>query len=517
MAKRFELNLLILFIILGLVLRLIFLKDGAITFGFDQARDAYTAQAIANGDLKILGPSASTPGLYHGVLYFYLITPSYWLGGGNPVVTNTWLSIINILTIIPIFWLGRLLFSSNVGLLAAFLFAISFDAVQYANWMSNPALAVLTGALFYLGLAIIVFSKAWIVGTVLTAIGLGLSIQFEVFLAYLIFPLLISLWVFKVRIKSNQILLFGLIFSIIISSMIVSYIKFGPTFLSGFANLYSAGGDPFGNWREFSPTLGLYLNRFAEYFYRGLLPFNVVVAGMIWILIVGLAIKSVIKHEKFNKKILFILILIFSHGVLIPFGGESTPFINAGLQASILILVSFFIVSHFSKHKILMSFLTLLIIFSSIYAIFKYNPQGQTVFAIQRGLTLHNELAAIDYSYQAANKERFSINTITSPFWINTVWAYLYNWYGFKRYGYLPSFHGRDQTGYLGQLPQVTNQDKVYLLIIEPLDGIPQQFAEGTLGYENSFSKIVEERKFGGIVVQKRILIKPFDQISFIK
>lgn len=513
--RRNEILILILIVALGLFLRLLFLPAGGLTFGYDQARDAYSALQIVAGDLKIQGPSASTPGLFHGVLYYYLLAPAYFLGAGSPYVAGAWIAILNIFTVVPIFLLGRLLFSSKVGLIAGFLFAISFDAVQYGLWMSNPTPAVLSGAVFYLGLAFYIFSQKKNLGVVLASIGLGLSTQFEVFLGYLFAPLLATLIVFKIKPKLNQvILLFGL-FLLTVSSMIISYIKFGPAFIQGFASLLAGGGDPFGTWREFFPTLGLYLNRFVEYFYRGLLPFNVGIAGAIAFTIIGVAVAWSAKGPA-KKQFTFLLILLFSHGLLIPFGGNSTPFINAGLQAVVLVLVAAFLFYAYQKQRLVIIGLSILIIFSSIYASLKYNPFGQTVFAIQRGMTLKNELAAIDYTYQSGGKD-FSINTVTSPLYINTVWAYLYNWYGKNQYGLVPTFHGRNQMGYLGSMPKISDRDKIYFLITEPLAGIPERFAEEITSYEDTYSKVVEEKDFGGIVVQKRIPTKQFDQINFIQ
>lgn len=511
---------LILFLIgvFGLILRLLFLPQGALTFGYDQARDAYSALEILSGHLKILGPPASTPGLFHGVLYYYLLVPSYWLGHGSPFVTAVWIALLNILTIIPIYILGRILFSTKVALVAAFLFAISFDAVQYALWLSNPTPAVLSGAIFYLGLGVYIFTPKKNVGVVLTAIGLGLCTQFEIFLGYLFAPLIISLFVFKIKPKLRECLVFFAVYILITSSMIIAYAKFGPTFIAGFGSLFAGGGDPFGNWRQFAPTLELYLNRFVEYFYRGLLPFNVGFAGFFAFLITGCAIfwaKS--NDKKISRPLIYLLVIIFSHAILIPFGGVSTPFINAGLQTPVMLLTAFFIVYLFNKQKVGIILLLLLIVVSCLYAILKYNPEGQTVFAIQRGLTLKNELSAIDYTYSSSGGEKFSINTITSPLWINIVWSYLYNWYGFQKYEYVPSFHGRSQTGYLGGMSEVSSRDKIFYLIIEPTSGIPQEFVDGTIGYENTYSKIIDEKDYDGIVVQKRILTKPFEKINFIK
>lgn len=503
--------------ILGLGLRLMFLPQGGLTFGYDQARDAYSALEIANGDLKIQGPSASTPGLFHGALYYYLLAPAYGLGNGSPYIVGVWIAFINILTILPIYYLGRLLFNSRVGILAAFLFAISFDAVQYALWLSNPTPAVFSGAIFYLGLGIYIFDKKKLLGLGLAAVGLGLSTQFEIFLGYLFAPLVIALAVFKIRPKMKDIICFFGIYMLVVSSMILAYFKFGFTFLSGFAALFGGGGDPFGNWREFAPTLELYLNRFVEYFYRGLLPFNVGFAGVIAFLIIGTLIFWVKNNHPLGKQIKFLLIMLFSHGLLIPFGGNSTPFINVGLEIVVMLIVAIFMYQLFNKNKIWVSLLFILIVVGCMNAVFKYNPQGQTIFAIQRGLTLTNELAAIDYTYESARGESFSINTITSPLWINTVWSYLYQWHGQGSFGYTPSFRGRDQSGYLSYLPRIEKDEKHYFLIIEPLAGIPARFVEETIGYENTYSRIVEEKNFGGIVVQKRELVKSFKDISFIK
>jgi len=516
MFKRNEVLLLLVIAIFGLVLRLLFLPSGALTFGYDQARDGYSALEIVGGHIKIQGPSASTPGLFHGVLYYYLLAPAYFIGNGSPYIAGVWIALVNILTIIPIFLLGKLLFSSRVGFLASFLFAISFDAVQYGLWMSNPTPAVFSGALFYLGLTFYIFSQKKTMGVVLASIGLGLCTQFEIFLGYLFIPLIIILAVFKTKPTFREYLIFIGLYLLTISSMILSYIKFGPTFIGGFANLLNAGGgDPFGNWREFSPTLELYLNRFVEYFYRGLLPFNVGFAGAIAFFITGTAIVWAQKSQ-LKKQFTFLLILLFSHGILIPFGGNSTPFINAGLQAIVMVLVAAFLALSYRKHKLAISLLLAVIILSSIHATLKYNGQGQTVFAIQRGLTLKNELAAIDYTYKNGGQD-FSINTVTSPLWINTLWAYLYNWYGKEKYSFVPSFHGRNQAGYLGSLPKVSDKDKTFFLIIEPLAGIPEQFVQETINYEDTYSVVLEQKDFGGIVVQKRSLTKPYLKINFIQ
>ena len=131
--------------ILTFVLRVLYLPKNSLTFGYDQARDAIISQQILKGDLKIQGPPASTPGLYHGVFYYYLLAPAYLISHGSPVIVAYWIAFLNSLTVFIVFYLGYLLTKKTwVGFLASFLFAISFEATQYATWLSNPTIGIWT-------------------------------------------------------------------------------------------------------------------------------------------------------------------------------------------------------------------------------------------------------------------------------------------------------------------------------------------------------------------------------------
>jgi hypothetical protein len=66
--KPLKIALWALIISLALFLRLNNL--GRISFSYDQARDAFFAQDILNGDLKIVGPPTDIQGVFHGPLYY---------------------------------------------------------------------------------------------------------------------------------------------------------------------------------------------------------------------------------------------------------------------------------------------------------------------------------------------------------------------------------------------------------------------------------------------------------------
>ena len=49
---------------------------------------------------------------------------------------------------------------------------------------------------------------------------------------------------------------------------------------------------------------------------------------------------------------------------------------------------------------------------------------------------------------------------------------------------------------------------KKYFLILEPMGGIPQRYLTETIAQEDSYSKLVEEKSFGKLIVQERLNIK---------
>jgi len=497
------------------LLRVLFLKDLSLTFGYDQARDAYVSQQIIGGDLKVLGPPASTPGLYHGVFYYYLLAPAYFLGNGSPVVAAYWIAFLNSLTVFVVFYLTYLLTKKNLvaSFFAAILFMVSFEASQYATWLSNPTTSVLTVPLFYLGLWIWLSktprspqrSRKGEVGVApfLAALGLGLSIQSEIFLAYHLVPLAIWAWVARKNITKKQLLVFVFTLTLTLASMILAEVKFGFKGISGIKALLIAQEPNLAYAKSLGDYLVLYLNQIGRIFSFNAYPGNIGYGGGF---VVALILVSIVKSKKFVLTPgLFLVTWLLSHLAVVTVGGISTPFLMVGIGPAVSILLAIWLGRWWSQGRKVLSVLILLIlIFGNLSMIARENPRGSTLFAIQKDMLLSKQLAAIDFTYQEAGGKPFSLNSLTSPLWINIVWSYLYKWYGLPKYGYLPSWHGRDQIGQLDSLPRVVKPDELSFLILEPMEGIPAQYLDLTLGEEDVKSKLVSEKSFGELRVQKR-------------
>lgn len=506
--KKFYILALFSIFVLAFFLRTMYLPQKALTFGYDQARDAYVSQQILKGDFKILGPPSSTPGLYHGVFYYYLLAPAYYLGNGNPIVAAYWIALLNSLTIFIVFYFA-LKFSKSykAAFLAGVFFAFSFEAVQYATWLSNPTIAIWTVPIAYVGLWLWVFEKKKF-GAILLGLGLGLSVQAEIFLLYHLVPVLFWLGLRRKNIELKYLLLSLSVFLLSISSMIVSEVKFGFKSIGGIAHLASTQ-DTIAYGNGLGDIVVLYLNQLGRMFSYNTYPGNVGYGSIIPIvaLITALVIrlKSKKKHESVDWPF-FLTTWILSHATVVSLGGTSTPFLLVGIGPAVSILLGVVLYKLFNVgQKVLLLGLVCLILLGNLSMIIRENPRGQTIFAIQKDMLLSKQLSAINYTYLASNKQNFSINSLTSPLWINIVWTYLYKWHGQSEYGYIPSWHGKNQIGQIDSLPLDDSDTKNYYLILEPMGGIPLRYLDETVNEEDSLSTFVRSESFGELIIQKRI------------
>lgn len=489
---------------LGYWLRVMYLPQNILTFGYDQARDAVHSISIIKGDLKILGPSASTPGLYHGVFYYYLLAPAYALGQGNPVVAAYWIALLNALTVFVVFLLTFLITKkAGAGLFAALMYAVAFEATQYATWLSNPTIAVWTVPLMYLGLWLWTKTEKKYWGLFLTAIGLGMSIQAEIFLVYHLIPTLIWLAINKRIITKKQLFMACGVLFFSLLTLVISEVKFGFKGLGGVKLLLSGGESNLAYAKSLGDYLTLYLNQIGRIFAFNSYPGNIGYGGALVIVLAFYFLwGSTTKKESWP---LFLALWLFSHLTVVTVGGTSTPFLMVGIGPAVSITLGIFLWRLFNGGKKYLSLAILgLLIWGNLNYVYKENAKGSTLFAIQKDMLLSKQLELVNYTYQASAGEDFTINSLTSPLWMNIVWSYLYQWYGQNRYGYVPFFAGRDQVGQITALPQRATVLNDHYLILEPMGGIPTRYLEETVMMEDARSVLEDTQLWGELRVEKR-------------
>ena len=475
-------------ILLALILGLYGWQDHVV-WGFDQSRDAFEAANIwQKFDIKLLGPSSDIPGVFHGPLWYYFLAPLYFFTGGNPNPVSFIFAGTLFLSAILVWILSQKLFKNRlVSGMAVSLYVLAPLFQSYTRWMSNPMLAL------FIAPAIMIFmweyfqkrspALAGIIGLLF-----GLLIQSDVAFGILLLLLPLYFLAFKLRAKLSDAAAFIGGLAIGVGTFIIADFKFNGRMTVSLLNFLVKGNE------STIPASGVLLqlfDRLSDFLSFTVLPFPK-------LLIIILVFVFIRKLNLAAKPVIFLLIWLVN---IIIFQLFSTGISGSGLVfAPSLPVLVILATSVLSKYKWLV-----LIIFAAQFGLnLKWLNTGYSPVSVQRGVTLTAEEKIIDYTYQESKGEPFIIVGLTNPLYINTNWAYLYEFYGQKKSGYLPFWAGKSQKGYLGNLPDKTFDTKWRFLILEQTAGIPDIYVTKTIYEEDLLSDVVEVKKFSGLTVQKR-------------
>jgi hypothetical protein len=339
-------------------------------------------------------------------------------------------------------------------------------------------------------------------------IGLGLSIQLEFPLIYLIVSFLIIIGVIGLwgkempKVTLKQFLISGGAFSLVVSSYILAEIKFhfrgvqtlihGVLFPSGVKEQIDIGHN-----------LVLIASRYISD------SINFYSPGLVGLIIFFISLYLIWKKLELKKTVF--LMIWFGVG-LVPYikNTASIPlyYYSGGASVAAIIFVSFIIIKLSQKYLWISIILIGLIVYSNMIQIQKFNPYGTIPsINVQSGMLWSDQKKVVDYMYQNSQGQPFAVNALSVPINVNMVWSYVIEQSGQKKYGYLPVWGGDAAEGYSGHL-KVEKARSILptkqFLILEPTRGIEQYMIDDFLNQENLFTKSVEEKQFGLIKVQIR-------------
>lgn len=212
-------------ILIGAILRLINVSD-MFFFGYDQARDIHEVyEMVTLPKLKVIGPGTDIPGLFSGPLFYYLLAVPYALSNFNPNSGVLLLILINLSGIPLLYYFGKKIGGRTVGVIAAILWAISFEQANFSRFLSNPSFLSLTAIILFLGLYVFCIEKKWW-GLSLSVIGFGLGTQLDFYLVYLIIAYPIFYFLFRPALKIRAISWAFLCGALLFSTFVIAEIKF---------------------------------------------------------------------------------------------------------------------------------------------------------------------------------------------------------------------------------------------------------------------------------------------------
>lgn len=495
--KKEYLFLLVIFL-MGFAVRFISVWPANTIIGFDQARDLFDAEKIINGHLRIIGPTAgNNPHLHHGIAWIYFLVPPLLISN-NPIYAVLWNCLFNTLAAVIIYFNAIALFKSKkVGYIAAIIASVSYYYVQFSGWLSNPTATLFSLPLFLFGLIKYYRGKKW--GLPLSLFFLGLTIQFELFFLYLI-PTSVILWlILKPRIPSLKLILLSLFtFMAATSTMIATEIKYN---FAGVKSIFSAGQLVGNSHTGFFDHLLVFLTEKWEAFYLNFWPQNEDFGTIIGIFAVVFLIYEIVKRKKeieIVKTNLFLLTLFFSPAIMFILGAHNAPWFYIGRPSS-AILIGAYILSKI-KSKTLITSILLLIIFANLTAIQDSYGKGQPFLEPDKASILSTQISTMKYTYEKSAGEKFAIDTVTNPLYVNVVWAWNYNWY-YKEYGYKPTWLGGDQIPPYDTLQNSVGTEKYFFLIVDKTDRIPPVYKDNAVNNLKKKAILIEEKEFDGIKV----------------
>lgn len=137
-SNQTEVILLFLILFVASFLRFYRLPE-YMTFLGDEGRDALVwLRMIKKGKFVLIGPMTSIGNMYLGPLYYYLALPWFLFFGLSPVGPSIMVAFLGVVTVGLIWWVGREWFDKRVGLITAFLYAISPVVITYSRSSWNP-------------------------------------------------------------------------------------------------------------------------------------------------------------------------------------------------------------------------------------------------------------------------------------------------------------------------------------------------------------------------------------------
>ena len=332
---------------------------------------------------------------------------------------------------------------------------------------------------------------------ILSVIGLSFSIHVGFYFIYLTL-FYILLWR-KTNLKT--ILISGLTALLLLLPFAIAELKFGFLTTRSLFGYFSGQS----NLENPLSTIITYLGSINTSLYYSFFSFN---AFFLFLFFSGALVFVYINYRKTNQgKFLTIWALstlplfAFKSGVLTGQSGQSSMI---GAATIIFALAIYMLLK--SKKPVLGIIVLFLILASNLSLFFKEQFKNSKLFSYQP-ITYRDEKELIDYTYNSSN-DKFSVCALTNPFFINTLWSSLYKIYGEKKFGYLPFWSGQKQ--YLNKtfLEYDKNHVNTRYLIIEPPSGISPQSKMLTIYLEDRVSKLVEEKKFGSLIIQKRQLLQ---------
>ena len=421
--KHKSILLLSLFVGIGIYTRLSGTIHGFFAFTYDQGKDFLALDDIVNGrHLTLIGPTTGIDGVFHGVWWYWLLVPLFWIFKGDPVWLVASFNLISAASIVLAFILGKELVDERLGLILAGLMSVSPFYISTGAQLWHPNLVPLLMLLLLISL--VKYQKGrwpwfWV------AAVLGAIFEFELAAGILFVPVFgLTLVLTRQLPKMKQLILGGAGFGFWLIPRLVfemrhswiqtySLFKFltHPTLVNQMSLLV-----------RLSDRIQTITNLLAYAFVNS----NKLI-GIILLIMIMAGGKEISKQ----KTLRFLLVLICLLGInLVIYQGTLWEYYINMFPTLVLPLIGMGLYIFVKKYRIWGG-----VIISSLLL---YNLAPWRFFAkpwAGDASSYKNEIRVVETVYQRASGKPFNVQ-VYSPSVIDYNYHYLFKWYGNKEYAF---------------------------------------------------------------------------------
>jgi len=172
-------NLILSILLLGLLFRIYQLET---FYVFNHDQDLYSwiiKDILVDKHFRLIGQLTSIDGVFIGPLFYYMLVPFFAIFNLNPLAATIPVIIIGLATVYSFYWILSHLFDIETGLIAAFLYSISWANAFYDRWVV-PTQPTVLWSIWYL-YAILMLAKGNF--RVLPLLGILLGLVWHIHIA----------------------------------------------------------------------------------------------------------------------------------------------------------------------------------------------------------------------------------------------------------------------------------------------------------------------------------------------
>lgn len=226
--------ILIVIILIGLFFRLYKVQQ-FYTFDHDQDLFSWIVKDIwVDHHIRLIGQETSLDGVYIGPFYYYSLIPFFVIFKMDPIGAIAQAILISMLSFISIYYVFKKLFSENVGLIGAFLYAVSMPIALLDRWVV-PTQPIFLWSIWFL-YALFLLLKGKQAGLIYAGVLVGLIWHIHVGLLPLTILIPIAIFLSKKKIKIKNLVTGLILFTMLMSPFWMFELRHGFLELRGFLN-----------------------------------------------------------------------------------------------------------------------------------------------------------------------------------------------------------------------------------------------------------------------------------------